>query len=140
MKVLHHAERVRRSAWLRIQETPFELAIAVLAMYSAITLLATDLSKLAGWVICTSIFLILGGICIASGRFTGWLQLESAGLTFFTASMIFVTLYDLQFAITPSEYAQVIASTGALTLAGLIRLYTVRHTLYLERRILRDRT
>lgn len=123
--------------WQRIQETPLQLAIAILAVLAAPLTLATQ--HLSPWGVIVTVTVGVGGLVTAIGRFAGSLQAESAGVILLIGSFVFLTAQQMPSAHTAVEVAGVLLNYGALMAGFVIRLYVVRRALRIRAQMGRRR-
>jgi hypothetical protein len=116
--------RVR--AWVRLQETPFQLPISVLAVLASTLTLVGQWSTLSGHMIVVLVTLGVGGALSAAGRLVADVDLESAGLALLSAALGFVFVENLTPTLTWSAVANLAFNYGALILACVVRLVVVR--------------
>lgn len=118
--------RTGGSAWLRMQETPLELAIAGLAFAAAILGLVTEWATLPFLYAALYVGLGVGGLVIMVGRLRDSLHVESAGLALLIGAFAFIALRELSHAQDAEQIGSVLLNTGALALGFGVRLWVVR--------------
>ena len=114
------------TVWLRMQETPLELAIAGLAVAASILGLITEWDTLPALYVCVYLALGVGGLLIVAGRIREWLHTESAGLALMLGTFAFLTVRALGQSHGVEQIGSVLLNYGALAAGFGVRLYVVR--------------
>jgi hypothetical protein len=122
------------TAWKRLQETPFELAICALATFQVPITLVAERSLLPWLSITLFIFVALGGLVTCLGRLRYGASIESAGMVLLTGAYAAAVWRILITLTTWEDLANGTLNAVALLVAFGVRLYVLRKTVSLSRR------
>lgn len=123
-----------RLGWLRVQQTPLQIAVAFLGAVQAALLLAQHGGSLGPWTLAAVAMFLTGGLLVTAARLADHLHAESVGDALMIGGLAFITLTDLQYTHDVYDAAAVLATNGALTVGFAVRLHLVRATLHTVRR------
>lgn len=124
---------VLRGWWLKLQETPFELAICALAVGNAGITLAAEWSALGVLTIALYLALGVGAFGVCAGRLRYGVTVESAGMALLLAAYVAAVWRILLTLHTWEHLANGVLNVVALVVAFGVRLYVLRKTIRLRR-------